>query len=163
MVPVGSQWQYYKVSSEVSPASAKTCRAVGRAAKLTGLFACSWCSFSKGPQWQSHSQARAINDRAEHHIKHCILKKKNTIDSGGQPKCQEQKVSSMQQKKPLIIQKYFFNLSAYQSSTSNKISKSYRKVGLAAKCLKLIWIFVPFSGNKSDKKSTTKVGTSLLF
>lgn len=162
MVPVGSQWQYYKVSSEVSPGSAKTCRAVGRAAKLTGLFACSWCSFSKGPQWQSHSQARAINDRAEHHIKHCILKKKTPSTLEDSQNARNKRLVACNKKTPNNT-KIYFNLSAYQSSMSNKISKSYRKVGLAAKCLKLIWIFVPFSGNKSDKKSTTKVGTSLLF
>lgn len=73
-VPVASQWQYYKVSLEVSPGSALTCRAAGHAAQLTGLFACPWWSFSKGPQWQSHSQPRAINDRVQQHIKHHILR-----------------------------------------------------------------------------------------
>lgn len=88
-VPVVSQWQYYKVSSEVSPGSAKTCRAVGRAAQLTGLFACSRGSFSKGPQQRGHSPARAINDRGEHHTAFSEI----SADTGAQPKCQERKVS----------------------------------------------------------------------
>ncbi|CAG6021766.1 unnamed protein product [Menidia menidia] len=51
------------------------------------------CSFSKGPQCQHHSHARAINDRAEQQIKHCILKERST-DSGAQPKCRERKVTN---------------------------------------------------------------------
>lgn len=73
-VPVASQWQYYKVSLEVSPGSALTCRAAGHAAQLTGLFACPRWSFSKGPQWQSHSGPGAINDRVQQHIKRHILR-----------------------------------------------------------------------------------------
>lgn len=59
-------------------------------AQLTGLFACSWCSFPKGARTWSHSVAGAINEG--HASGPALLILEGHKDFGAQPKCLEQKV-----------------------------------------------------------------------
>lgn len=136
-VSVRSQRRHYQVSCEVLRASAETRRAVGRAAQLTRLFAFSLCCFWKRPQSRSHSPTGAINDRGERNIRHWFPPKKTA-------QTLEPSQNARNERWATKCFLFILNLSEKQER------KLFEK--------KKLVLFLLFVGNKSDKKSTTKVG-----